>query len=875
MPSDRKKLFLVDAMAHIYRAFFAPMPMRLTGPGGVPTNVPYLFGNILKRLIKDYQPDYIGIVFDPPGATFRDKLFEKYKAQRQPMPDEMRVQLPYVKRLCEAMRLPILEVKGYEADDVIGTMAVKGAKQDLDVLIVSNDKDMMQLVGKNVRTLRTGSGGAKGDILVDEKKVEEILGVPPDKVVDYMSLLGDTIDNIPGAKGIGEKGAAELIKKYGSVEKALDHADEVPNKRYREALQQQREQVMMSKQLAAIALDAPIEIKIKELEMRSPDNVALATLYRELGFSSLLKDLGAEAAPAPAVEGEAAAKKDYSQFSDVKEFRTWLERLPAKAPLAVWLQLESGDREAEGFGTRISGIEVSSKPGEGRAVWMDEKGEALKALAPVLGNLKRAKVVHDAKLFQLLTGRAENIQDATQIYSYLLRPTTAKHDFADVVFRHFNTAVGGGAGERADFLQRLAPVLRAQIKIEELESVYEKIDLPLAPVLADMERAGVRVDPKVLDKMSQSMEKEVRRLEKEIWKVAGSEFNINSPAQLAEILFDKLNLARAAKRGKAKARSTAADVLEELSASHPLPAKIIEYREIAKLKSTYVDSLPKLIHPETGRLHTSMSQTGTATGRLSSSDPNLQNIPIRTELGREIRAAFVAEKGKILLSADYSQIELRVMAHFSKDPVLIDAFRNGEDIHARTAQEVFGVGPLAQTAEHRRAAKAINFGIIYGLSAFGLAQQLGIEQREAAQFINAYFTRYKGVKTYLENVLTETRKTAVAKTLFGRIRPIPEISSPQIQLRNFAERTALNSPLQGTAADLIKLAMISIDRRLSEEKFEAKMILQVHDELLFEAPEKEKTKLEKLVREEMEGVHNLAVPLVVEVGVGPNWRDME
>jgi len=875
MPSDRKKLFLVDAMAHIYRAFFAPMPMRLTGPGGVPTNVPYLFGNILKRLIKDYQPDYIGIVFDPPGATFRDKLFEKYKAQRQPMPDEMRVQLPYVKRLCEAMRLPILEVKGYEADDVIGTMAVKGAKQDLDVLIVSNDKDMMQLVGKNVRTLRTGSGGAKGDILVDEKKVEEILGVPPDKVVDYMSLLGDTIDNIPGAKGIGEKGAAELIKKYGSVEKALDHADEVPNKRYREALQQQREQVMMSKQLAAIALDAPIEIKIKELEMRSPDNVALATLYRELGFSSLLKDLGAEAAPAPAVEGEAAAKKDYSQFSDVKEFRTWLERLPAKAPLAVWLQLESGDREAEGFGTRISGIEVSSKPGEGRAVWMDEKGEALKALAPVLGNLKRAKVVHDAKLFQLLTGRAQNIQDATQIYSYLLRPTTAKHDFADVVFRHFNTAVGGGAGERADFLQRLAPVLRAQIKIEELESVYEKIDLPLAPVLADMERAGVRVDPKVLDKMSQSMEKEVRRLEKEIWKVAGSEFNINSPAQLAEILFDKLNLARAAKRGKAKARSTAADVLEELSASHPLPAKIIEYREIAKLKSTYVDSLPKLIHPETGRLHTSMSQTGTATGRLSSSDPNLQNIPIRTELGREIRAAFVAEKGKILLSADYSQIELRVMAHFSKDPVLIDAFRNGEDIHARTAQEVFGVGPLAQTAEHRRAAKAINFGIIYGLSAFGLAQQLGIEQREAAQFINAYFTRYKGVKTYLENVLTETRKTAVAKTLFGRIRPIPEISSPQIQLRNFAERTALNSPLQGTAADLIKLAMISIDRRLSEEKFEAKMILQVHDELLFEAPEKEKTKLEKLVREEMEGVHNLAVPLVVEVGVGPNWRDME
>jgi DNA polymerase-1 len=375
--------------------------------------------------------------------------------------------------------------------------------------------------------------------------------------------------------------------------------------------------------------------------------------------------------------------------------------------------------------------------------------------------------------------------------------------------------------------------------------------------------------------MSNSMEREVRRLEKEIWKLAGIEFNINSPAQLAEILFDKLNLQPPAHRGKGKVRSTAADILEEMAAQHELPAKIIEYREISKLKSTYVDALPKLVHPQTGRLHTSFSQTTAATGRLSSSDPNLQNIPIRTELGREIRAAFVAEKGKILLSADYSQIELRVMAHFSRDPVLVDAFRNGEDIHARTAQEVFGVGPMAQNAEHRRAAKAINFGIIYGLSAFGLSQQLGIGQKEAAQFINAYFTRYRGVKEFLDKILVETRTTGVAKTLFGRIRPIPEINSPQAQLRSFAERTALNSPLQGTAADLIKLAMIKIDQRLVEEEFEAKMILQVHDELLFEAPPKEKSKLEKLVREEMEGVHKLAVPLVVEISSGPNWRDLD
>ena len=876
MPSAPKKLFLVDAMAHIYRAFFAPMPQRLTGPGGVPTNVPFLFGNILRRLIKDYQPDYIGIVFDPPGATFRDKLFEKYKAQRQPMPNEMRVQLPFVRRLCEAMRLPILEVQGYEADDVIGTMAVKAGKSNLEVLIVSNDKDMMQLVGKSVRTLRTGSGGAKADIIVDEKKVEELLGVPPEKVVDYMALLGDTIDNIPGAKGIGEKGAAELIKKYGSVESALDHADEVPNKRYREALQQQREQVLMSKQLAAIATDAPIDVKLQELELRQPNGLALAELYRELGFNSLLKELGAEAVASSApVSVEPAAKTDYAQFATAAEFREYLAKLPVKHPLAIWLNLEPGERESEGFGTRIASIEVSPKSGQGRSVWFDEKGEALKALAPLLADPKRPKIVHDAKLFQLLTGRAANIQDASQLYSYLLRPTMANHNFTDVVLRQFNVMLGGGPGERADYLLRLAPALRTQVDEQHLDSVYEKIDLPLTAVLADVERAGVRVDPKELDTMSNAMEKEVRRLEKEIWNLAGSEFNVNSPTQLAEILFDKLNLQTSPRRGKAKARSTAVDILEELSAQHPLPAKIIEYREIAKLKSTYVDALPKLIHPETGRLHTSFSQTGTATGRLSSSDPNLQNIPIRSELGRQIRAAFVAEKGKILLSADYSQIELRIMAHFSGDPVLTDAFRNGEDIHARTAQEVFGVGPMAQTTEHRRAAKAINFGIIYGLSPFGLAQQLGIEQKEAAQFINAYFTRYRGVKDYLDKILVETRKTGMAKTLFGRIRPIPEINSPQMQLRNFAERTALNSPLQGTAADLIKMAMITIDHRLAKEKFEAKMILQVHDELLFEAPKKERAALESLVKEEMEGVYKLSVPLAVEVGSGPNWRDLD
>jgi DNA polymerase-1 len=493
----------------------------------------------------------------------------------------------------------------------------------------------------------------------------------------------------------------------------------------------------------------------------------------------------------------------------------------------------------------------------------------------VLADPQRPKIVHDPKLLQMLSGRIQNIQHATQVYSYLLRPTTANHDFADVVMRQFNVMLGGGTGERADYLQRLAPVLRAAVEAEKLDSVFETIDLPVSAVLAEAERAGIRVDPQALQTMSGAMETEIRRLEKEIWEMAGVEFNVNSPTQLAEILFDKLNLQAPIRRGRGRVRSTAVDILEDLQDQHPLPAKIIEYREIAKLKSTYVDSLPKLINRDTGRLHTNFSQTNAATGRLSSADPNLQNIPIRTELGRQIRAAFVADPGKILLAADYSQIELRVMAHLSNDPVLLEAFRNGEDIHARTAQEVFGVGPMAQTAEHRRASKAINYGIIYGLSPFGLAQQLGIGQKEAAQFISAYFTRYRGVKDYLDGALAETRKTEGARTLFGRNRPIPEINSTQFQQRNFAERTALNSPLQGTAADLIKLAMISIDRRLTDEKFEAKMILQVHDELLFEAPVAERGRLEEMVRTEMEQVYKLAVPLVVEIGVGPNWRDLD
>jgi DNA polymerase I len=864
-----KKLFLVDAMGFIFRAYFAPMA-RLNSPSGVPTKVPYLFGNMLRKLQKEHAPDYLAVVFDPSGPTFRDKLFDKYKAKRPPMPDDLAVQLPYARRMCEAMRLPILEFSGFEADDVIGALAKQGATRGLNVSIVTNDKDMMQLVGGSVRVLRPGGAPDKTDLVVDTAKVEEIMGVPPEKVADVMALMGDSIDNIPGAKGIGEKGAKELIRRFGSAEAALERAKEVEGKRYREALENSREAVKMSKQLAVIDTEAPVKLALDDLRANEPDVEALRALYTELGFTSLLRDLPA----APAASLALAAPIDTAPLESPAALRKYLSSIPQAAEVAIWLTLAEGERDEDGFGSRVVALEISPKAGLARTATFDEKGEMQAAFVEFLRDPAWPKIVHDPKLVELLAGPVAGIRHATMLYSYLLRPTTAKHSLADAVLRQQSVTLTGAPGESAEHLQRLAPALRKEIEAQGLADVYEKIDLPLAPVLAAMERDGVLVDRKALDAMSKTLEREIRSLEKTIWKLADLEFNINSPQKLAEILFDKMGLTLGGRR-RGKARSTAAEVLEELALLHEMPRKVLEYRELSKLKSTYVDALPKLIHARTSRLHTSFSQTTAATGRLSSSNPNLQNIPVRSELGREIRAAFVADPGNTLLSADYSQIELRILAHFSKDPVLVEAFRTGQDIHARTAEEVFGVGPLAQNAEHRRAAKAINFGIIYGQTPFGLAAQLGIDQKEAAQFIAAYFARYRGVKEYLERSLAEARKTGETRTLFGRMRPVPEITSPQFNLRNFAERTALNTPLQGTAADLIKLAMIHIARQLEEEKLHAKMILQVHDELLFEAPHAEIDRLRELVRAAMEDVHKLAVPLVVDLKAGPNWRDMK
>ena len=881
-----KRLFLIDVMGYIYRAFHVPINMSLQTKAGLPTKVPYLFATMMRRLFKnkDLHPDYIAVVFDVAAPTFRDKLFDAYKAQRTPMPRELAMQIPYVRRYCEAMHLPMLGYPGFEADDVIGSLARQASERGLEVMIVTSDKDLMQLVGDGVRLLNP----AKGDLVIDRERVMEIMGVPPEKVPDVMALMGDAIDNIPGARdpnekpapgerrkaGIGDVGARQLIQQFGSAEEALGRAAEVKRASYREALEKYGEFVKLSKQLSKIPTDAPVELSLKELQVQEPDWGALRDLYTELEFTSLIKEL------APVADVGAT---NYSALESPEVLKGFLEAIPPGTETAVWLSLESEEPDDEGFGTRVLGIEVSTEPGTAHFIANDAENGALAAMRDWLSDPARPKIVHDPKLFNVLcspAGMASDapaiaaIQHATILYSYLARPTTANHVFAEVVLRDLNRTLSGAPGERADFLLRLAPVLRTEVEKMGLANLYDTIDFPLAGVLARMECTGVRVDKKELDVISTRAQEEITRLEKCIYEMAGFEFKINSPQQLAEVIFDRLGL-QTPRRSRVKSRSTAAEVLEELAAIHELPKKILEYRELTKLKSTYADVLPRLIHPATGRLHTRFDQTGTATGRLSSANPNLQNIPIRTELGREIRAAFVASPGRLLLSADYSQIELRILAHLSEDPILVRAFRQGEDIHARTAQEVFGVLPLEQTREHRRVAKVINFGVIYGLSPFGLAQNLNIDTKEAASFIAAYFERYSGVKKYLEHQIAETRRLGYTRTIFGRVRPMPEITSPQVNLRNFAERTAMNTPMQGAAADLIKLAMIEADRRLSAERLESKMILQVHDELLFEAPENEITWLRGLVKEVMEGVYKLRVPLLVETKVGPNWRDMK
>jgi DNA polymerase I len=910
------RIFLIDTMSFIFRAYHAMARQRpMSTKTGVPTAATYVFVNMLRKLRDDFSPEYLAAVFDV-GAptirnqqaemittirkfdiktqTFKESQYGGYKANRAEMPGDLVQQIPYIRRALEGYRIPILQLEGYEADDVIGTLARKAAAESYPVYVVSSDKDMLQLVDEKVCVLNP----PKDNLICDAAKVEEILGVPPSKVVDVMALRGDSIDNIPGAPGIGDKGSVELIRRFGSVEQALERAAEVEKKTYRESLQNNRENILYSKQLVTIDTDVAVELDVAAMKAGEPDVEALRSLFAELEFTSLLKEL------LPVVE---VKEGDYGEIRTKAEFEEYLKGASARIPLALaiptehtehvkadgaseedeprvqesgLLDLRPAEAEERSAG-RAERIAVSTAPGVGAVIAIEDAALA-ERVKSLLEDPKVPKTLHDLKSAThyfsehfpehgvLLAG----VEHDPMLYSYLLDPTYSSHSLPEVALRRLNLKLSGNLAEAADVTGRLASALRNEVDEQGLTSVYQEIDVPLVPVLVRMEEAGVKIDLAALDEMSGKLQREAAIKARDIYERCGAEFNINSPKQLGDVLFNKLALPMPMKYGKGKKISTAVDVLEGLAEDHEVPRLVLEYRQLTKLKSTYVDALPALIRSHSGRVHTTFGQTGTATGRLSSANPNLQNIPIRTELGREIRAAFIAEPGHLLLAADYSQIELRLLAHFSKDKLLVEAFRRGDDIHTLTASQVFGVPPLMVTADDRRKAKAVNFGIVYGLSAFGLSQQLGIESSEARKFIDAYFEKYAGVRSFIDSTLEQTRRDQKVKTLFGRVRPIPDINSKNATQRGFAERTAVNTPLQGTAADLIKLAMIRIDAEIRKRGLKSRMTLQVHDELVFEVPESEVDTMKSLVQEHMENAHPLVVPVVVEIGVGSNWRDL-
>lgn len=908
--STKGRIFLIDAYSFIFRAYHAMARQRpMSTKAGIPTSATYVFVNMLNKLRKDFAPEHIAAVFDV-GKTFRyeeaaampalrkrDKdtgemvevAYAGYKANRAEMPEDLRQQLPYIRQALDVYRIPILSVEGYEADDVIGTLAQKGADAGYAVYVVSSDKDMLQLVDEHVCVLNP----PKDNLICDRSKVEELLGVPPELVVDVMALRGDSVDNIPGAPGIGDKGSVELIQQFGSLDSLLERADEVQRKTYRESLQENREMILLSRRLVTIQKDAPIEFEPEKMQASAPDPVSAKSLFTELEFTALAKEFIGE--------GLSLGETDYRELNNVADLRVLMSNLVTGAVLAVAFE----HSEAEEAQTEVAEEEVSESeapmlafgapelvvskqqqqkiaisPIEGKAGSATiDTGEVGAELKKALADLSQEKAVHDWKLAIHHATNAgielAGVAHDPMLYAYLLDPTYTSYTLKDLALRRLDLKLSGTLNEAADVTGRLTASLRKEVEDAGLSNVYKIIDLPLVPVLAGMEQIGVKLDCDVLSKMSVRLEREAGAIAEQIYELAGERFNISSPKQLGEVLFKKLNLPVPVKYGKGKKISTAADVLEGLAETYEVPKLVLEYRQLSKLKSTYVDALPNLCRPGTGRLHTRLNQAATATGRLSSTNPNLQNIPIRTELGREIRAAFVAEEGCMLLGADYSQIELRLLAHFSEDPLLVEAYKTGQDIHSLTASQVFGVPPMLIDDEHRRRAKAVNFGIVYGLSPFGLSQQIGISTKEAKHFIDAYFEKYAGVQRFIDATLEQARRDGKVSTLFGRVRPIPDILSKNPNLRGFAERTAVNTPLQGTAADLIKLAMIQIDQDLLEQKLKTKMLLQVHDELVFEVPQNEIEAVRALVKKRMEGVATLRVPLEVEIGVGPNWRDME
>jgi DNA polymerase-1 len=971
-PDAKPPVYLLDSMAFIFRAYHAMQRQRpMSTRTGIPTAATYVFVNMINKLRKDFSPLYLAAVYDVGAPVHRNELatqlkdvrkfniktqaFETveyggYKANRTETPPDLIQQQPYIRRALEAFRIPILYYEGFEADDVIGTLSCKLSALGHKVFVVSSDKDMMQLVNDDVVILNP----TKDNLILDRAGVEQTLGVPPERVVDVMALRGDSVDNIPGAPGIGDKGSVELIQQFGTVEAALDRADEVKKKTYRESLQNNRENILLSKELVTIHTSVPIEYSLDDMRTQPPDNAACRELFSELEFTTLLKEL------APAADNTAVT---YNLKPTSEELAALIAEARSTNPdtglprgLAISLTedaravseeiaVESDPEAAEAeppvaenmalFGvTPEPAIPLVVAPPADAASTLGlavtdyaafEASLDQPGLREALADPTLPKDLHDLKAV-LRTLEPHNVtlagvRDDVMLLSYLVNPTHGSHTLPDIAARTTSRALTHQPtkdnptdprrlAEAATAIVRLASALGRQVVeagsfehhilkddpslggamtremlfatpvtaktagASPLVDVYTNIDRPLVSVLLRMEQAGVRIDSSVLGEMSNRLAIEIDNLAERIYTDSGHRFNINSPKQLGDVLFNKMLLPKPMKYGKGKVVSTAVDVLEELAEQHSVPALVLEYRQLAKLKSTYLDSLPQLVDAQ-GRVHTTFNQVGTATGRLSSTNPNLQNIPIRTALGREIRAAFIPAPGNVLMSADYSQIELRLMAHFSQDPLLLDAYRTGKDIHTLTASEVFGVDAATMDKETRARAKAVNFGIVYGISPFGLAAQLNIDQKTAKQYIETYFDRYKGVQRFIEETLETVRRDQAVRTYFGRIRPIPDIQSRNPNMRGFAERTAINTPLQGTAADLIKLAMLKIDQLIRDRKLKSQMTLQVHDELLFDVVPEEAEELQKLVKQEMEHVADFSIPIVADVGIGKNWRDIK
>jgi len=891
VPRREDTVYLIDGSAQLHRAYFAIR--SLTTTHGLPTGATYGFTTMLRKLYQDEQPEWVGISFDLSAPTFRHAEYKEYKAHRRRMEDDLVVQLPYVKRVCDAFGLPIIDSPGFEADDVIATLARQALEGGHKVVVVTGDKDFLQMVTDDVLVLNPGREGA-GVTLYDRKTVEEKFGVPPERVVDVLALVGDAVDNVPGVPGIGEKGARDLIREFGSVEATLDNAGKVKRAAYREGLEKHREDALLSKRLVILRTDVPVTLELERLKRRDPDRAAAFALFTELEFVVLAKEFAPE--PAPVRTGhEVVATED--------EIRALLARAREAGRVAVSLIRD----ERVPMRSRIAGVGLSHAAGRAAYVPVQASPLELPAALPrekVLGLLKPLledpavrKVSPRPKYDRMLLAREgigyEGVDFDVLLAEYMLNPGRRSPNLEDLALEVLGErpaptpgiaegslqtpsldAVARGAAQEADLTLRVADPLAARLREEGLDEAYATLELPLTQVLSEMEQAGVKVDVPLLSAMSRDMERQIEELTREIHVLAKGPFNINSPVQLRDVLFERLSLKAGKKTAKTRASSTAEEVLEELALVHDLPRKILDYRAVQKLKSTYVDALPVLVNPETGRIHACFHQTVASTGRISVTDPNLQNIPIRTAEGRRIREAFVAEPGHLLLSADYSQIELRILAHLSKDATLVDTFRRGEDIHDRTSREIFGAFSVLSPDEQRRRSKMVNYALLYGKTAFTLARDIGVSKKEAEEFIEAYFARYPSVRQFIEQTIARARETGYVRTLLGRLRRLPDLKAKNFQVRMEAERQAMNTPVQGSAADLIKKAMIDLHGELRARRMKSRLILQIHDELLLEVPEAEAEVARGLVRAIMEGALQLEVPLVAEARLGKNWAEV-